>query len=88
MNNAMQDAGDLVDAVKTVVLGKVLLKDAVSGNDDAMRPRGARDVELSLETATKLLVSNLRESPMFKVGLQKMNGEQVLAVSNAVQLRD
>ncbi len=83
----MQDAAEILDAVKSVVSGDALLKEAVMAYEDSMRPRGAKDVELSLETATKLLVSNLKESPMFTVGLQKMNGDQVLVVPDAVQLK-
>ncbi|EXJ76522.1 uncharacterized protein A1O5_01030 [Cladophialophora psammophila CBS 110553] len=90
LNNAMQDAAEIVDAVKLAVSGTSPLADAVTAYEDGMRPRGARDVALSLETASKLYVSELRESPMFKVGLQKMDvdGVKVVAVPNAVQLID
>ncbi|KAK5047212.1 hypothetical protein LTR84_006734 [Exophiala bonariae] len=86
LNNAMQDAAEVVDAVKSAVSGVCTLKDAISTYEDGMRPRGARDVALSLETAQRLLVSDLKESPMFKVGLQKMDGQTVVEVPNAVQV--
>ncbi|KEF61158.1 uncharacterized protein A1O9_02723 [Exophiala aquamarina CBS 119918] len=86
LNNAMQDAAEVVDAVKSAVSGAATLKDAISTYEDGMRPRGAKDVALSLETAKKLLVSDLKESPMFKVGLQKMDGQTVIEVPNAVQV--
>ena len=84
----MQDAAEIVDAVKAAVSGTSFLSDAITAYEDRMRPRGARDVALSLETASKLLVSELRESPMFKVGLQKMDGQHVVTVPNAVQFAD
>lgn len=84
----MQDAAEVVSAVKVAISGVSTLKDAISAYEDAMRPRGARDVALSLETAKKLLISDLKESPMFKVGLQKMDGQTVVAVPNAVQVVD
>lgn len=86
LNNAMQDAADLVIAIKSAVAGNSSLKEGVTAYEDKMRPRGARDVALSLETATKLRISNLRESPMFVLGLQKMDDQKVVAVPNAVQL--
>lgn len=82
----MQDAAEIVDAVKLAFSGVSTLKEAISAYEESMRPRGARDVALSLETAKKLLVSDLKDSPMFKVGLQKMNGETVVAVPEAVQV--
>lgn len=84
----MQDAAEVVSAVKLAISGVSTLKDATSAYEDSMRPRGARDVALSLETAKKLLVSDLKESPMFKVGLQKMDGQKVVSVPNAVQVVD
>lgn len=82
----MQDAAEVVGALKSVVSGASALKDAISIYEEGMRPRGARDVALSLETAKRLLVSNLKDSPMFKVGLQKMDGQTVVEVPNAVQV--
>ena len=84
----MQDAAEIVDAIKSAVSGQSSLKDAVTAFEDRMRPRGARDVELSLQTASKLFVSELKESPMFKMGLRKSDDQNVVAVPKAVQLVD
>jgi len=82
----MQDAAEIVDAVISAISGERPMEEGVTEYEEKMRPRGARDIALSLETAKKLLVSNLRESPMFKVGLQKMDGQTVVAVPHAVHI--
>ncbi len=73
----MQDAAEIVDAVKMALSGKSTLKQTVTAYEDRMRPRGANDVALSLETAIKTLASDLKESPMFKFGLKKMESQKV-----------
>lgn len=82
----MQDAAEIVDAVKLAVSRKTTLKEAITGFEESMRPRGARDVALSLESATKTRISDLMESPMFKIGLQKMDTQGVVAVDKAIQI--
>lgn len=82
----MQDAAEIVDAIISATTGKSPLAEGVTEYEERMRPRGARDVALSLETAKKLLVSELEESPMFKVGLQKMEGQRVVAFPNGAQI--
>jgi len=84
----MQDAAEIVDAVKSTISGHSSLQDAVTGYEDRMRPRGKRDVELSLQTASKLLVSELKDSPMFKMGLRKLEAEKVSIASSGVELAD
>lgn len=73
----MQDAAEIVAAVKSAVTGQSSLEEAVASYEDGMRPRGARDVELSLQTASKLLLAELKDSPMFSIGLQKLDDRPV-----------
>lgn len=82
----MQDAAEIVDAVKLAIAGKSTLKSAITAYEENMRPRGARDVAMSLESAVKTRISDLMESPMFKVGLQKMETQGVIIVENAIQI--
>ena len=84
----MQDAAEVVDALKSVVAGTRSLKEAIHDYEEGMRLRGARDVALSLETASKLLVSELKESPMFKVGLKKTDSQSAALDPDRVQLLD
>ncbi|KAK4893287.1 hypothetical protein LTR27_008410 [Elasticomyces elasticus] len=77
LNNALQDATELVGAIQSVVDGRLCSQEALDGYDKQMQFRGATDVALSLETAKNLVVSDLLESPMFKVGLQKMEGKGI-----------
>jgi 2-polyprenyl-6-methoxyphenol hydroxylase-like FAD-dependent oxidoreductase len=88
LNNAMQDAAEIVDAVKAAVVGSSSLAEAVTGYEERMRPRGARDVALSFETASKLYVSELQESPMFKLGLHKVDAEKTMAIASTIQVTD
>ena len=82
----MQDAADIVDAVKLAISGKATLKEAITRFEESMRPRGARDVALSLESAKKTRISDLMESPMFQIGLQKMETQGVVAVEKAIHI--
>jgi hypothetical protein len=82
----MQDAAEIVDAVKMAHSRESMLKEAVSAYEDRMRPRGAQDVALSLETAIKTLASDLKESPMFKFGLHKMETQKVVSGEKVIEL--
>ena len=82
----MQDAAEIVDAVKMATSGPSTLKEAVTAYEDRMRPRGANDVALSLETAVKTLACDLKESPMFKIGLQKLESQKVGLSETVVEL--
>ena len=75
LNNAIQDAAELMGAIGAVVSGASSLNDAVTAYEVSMRPRGARDVALSSETAKKCRIEDVLSGPMFKVGLNKVNGQ-------------
>lgn len=51
LNNAVKDASDLVDAIEAAVNGAKTLEEAVTAYEEEMRPRGAKEVALSLEQA-------------------------------------
>lgn len=65
---------ELLASINQVVSGKVLLPTAISSYETSMRPRGVRDVELSLETAEKLHISHIEDSPFLKLGFRKQDG--------------
>lgn len=67
----MRDVAELFCAIKKTILGQVTLETGVTSYETAMRPRGVRDVELSLETAKKMRLSDLMESPFVKMGFAK-----------------
>lgn len=69
LNNAFQDAAAIFDAVKATVAGNSTLKSGITAYEEEMRPRGAKEVALSLETAKQ--TSDVLNSPMFTLGLRK-----------------
>lgn len=72
LNNAIKDASDLVDAIKAVVAGEKSLGDAITAYEAEMKPRGAKEVALSLEQALKARdMSTIKDSPIFKVGWKR-----------------
>ncbi|QKX59694.1 uncharacterized protein TRUGW13939_06834 [Talaromyces rugulosus] len=74
LNNAMQDTGELYGAIKAIASGKSSLEPEITSYENAMRPRGVKDVDLSLETGQKMHVSYLQESPFLKMGFHKPKG--------------
>lgn len=73
LNNAMRDVAELFDAIKQTISGRVTLETAITSYETSMRPRGVTDVELSLETAKKMCLSDLMESPFVKMGFAKQD---------------
>jgi len=72
LNNAMKDASDIVDAIKVAFAGKKTLSETISAYEDEMRPRGAKEVALSLEQAVKTRDwASVKDSPIFKIGHSK-----------------
>ncbi|KAI9658620.1 MAG: hypothetical protein M1821_002180 [Bathelium mastoideum] len=51
LNNAMQDAAEFVEAMRKSAYGDLSLRSAVGAYEESMIPRGASEVELSLQTA-------------------------------------
>ncbi|KAK6221020.1 hypothetical protein LQW54_001592 [Pestalotiopsis sp. IQ-011] len=71
LNNALADADHIVSALKMAVLDETCsLQKAVSAYEDDMRPRGGKEVELSLEQAlrSKNVRSMAEDAPIFRVG--------------------
>lgn len=65
----MKDASDLVDAVKAAALGVRTLSAAVTAYEEEMRPRGAKEVALSLQQAEKSKDwDDFMNAPIFKYG--------------------
>lgn len=66
----MKDAANLVDAIKEAfITRKKTLKDAIDAYENEMKPRGIREVNLSLEQARKASNSKaIKDSPIFKIG--------------------
>ncbi|KAF2806850.1 putative monooxygenase [Mytilinidion resinicola] len=62
LNNAVQDASCIVDAVVSVVKGESTLKDAIDTYEAEMKPRGKKEVEMSYEAAR--ITSRLIDVPM------------------------
>lgn len=69
----MRDVAELFGAIKKTISGQVTLETGITSYETAMRPRGVRDVELSLETAKKMRLSDLMESPFVKMGFAKQD---------------
>jgi hypothetical protein len=71
LNNAIKDASDLVDAIKAVKGGTTTLEEAITAYETEMKPRGAKEVALSLEQALKARDKDtIKDSPIFKLGWQ------------------
>lgn len=66
----MKDAENLVDAIKAALIThEKTLKDAIDAYESEMKPRGVREVKLSLEQARKASNSKaIKDSPIFRIG--------------------
>lgn len=78
----MQDVGELYDAIKVVAAGKSSLEPEITSYEDSMRPRGVKDVELSLETGQKMHVSYLQDSPFLKMGFHQPKGDEQSTINS------
>lgn len=66
----MKDASDIVDTIKLSLAGKTTLSEGVTAYEAEMRPRGAKEVALSLEQAEKSRDwDTIMDSPIYKHGL-------------------
>lgn len=80
LNNAIKDASDIVDSIVAAVDGRKSLKDAIAEYEAEMKPRGAKEVALSLEQALKARKTDtLKDSPIFKQGWKRGDAEAVTA---------
>lgn len=73
LNNAVRDIAELLGAIKSIISGHVTLETGITSYENAMRPRGARDVELSLEAGKKMRLSDVMDSPFVKMGFAKQD---------------
>lgn len=66
----MKDAAHLVDVIKKALIAREqTLKDAIDAYEREMKPRGVREVSLSLEQARKASDSKaIKDSPILKIG--------------------
>ncbi|KAF2230539.1 FAD/NAD(P)-binding domain-containing protein [Viridothelium virens] len=69
LNNAMQDAAELVTAISKVMYENVPLETAIAAYEASMIPRGAKEVELSLQTANISMGENRRRDFKWKYSL-------------------
>ena len=69
LNNAIKDASDIVDAIVAATAGEISLAEAIGAYEAEMKPRGVREVALSLEQALKARDKDtMKDSPLFKLG--------------------
>lgn len=70
LNNALKDAFEIVTAVKKAINdGELSLKRAIDEYESEMKPRGVREVDLSLEQALKARDKvTIRDSPLLRDG--------------------
>lgn len=74
LNNAMKDAASLVEAICSVTMGEKTLTEVITAYEDEMKPRGAKEVMLSLEQALKARdQKTLKDSPLFQQGWKPKN---------------
>jgi 2-polyprenyl-6-methoxyphenol hydroxylase-like FAD-dependent oxidoreductase len=72
LNNALQDAGNFVAAMKRLVQGKPL-REEVDSYDEEMLERGTKEMGISLKQT--LFIHNwetLMQSPMVKIGMRQV----------------
>lgn len=73
LNNAVKDASDLVDAVQAAVTGSKSLHEAVTAYEEEMKPRGAKEVAMSLEQAkSSRNVETWKESSVSRFGHRRL----------------
>lgn len=69
LNNAVKDASDLVDAIQAAVTATKSLHEAVTAYEEEMKPRGVKEVDMSLEQAkASRKVETWKESSVYRFG--------------------
>lgn len=70
-----------MDAIEAATSGRATLTETITAYESEMRPRGIKEVDLSLEQAMKLKDQHtLLESPLFKHGWNKGRAGYVVEV--------
>ena len=75
LNNAIMDAAGLVEVVEKVTAGAQELSEAVKAYEEEMRPRGAKEVELSFQAMQANSTKNITKSPLYKFVLHRYTEE-------------
>lgn len=72
LNDALQDACNLVQAIEKVVSGAARQDEEIQRVSDEIVERGAKETRLSIESAMKSFdVAKLEESPLFQERLNR-----------------
>ena len=71
LNNAICDAAHLLDALKEVFDGSKNLEQAIKEYEDEMRPRGAKEVNLTYQRMLLTAEGRFGESAMANIGFNK-----------------
>lgn len=72
LNNALQDAWNLVQAIEKVSAGAAKQNEEIQNVSHEIVGRGSKEVKLSIENAMKSFdVENLEDTPLFREGLNR-----------------
>lgn len=72
LNNTLQDAYNLVQAIEKVVSGSARQKEEFQRVSDEIAERGVKETRLSIESAMESFdVGRLEETPLFRKGLNR-----------------
>lgn len=75
LNNAIMDAAMVVQAIKKARENQRDLADTIQEYEDEMRPRGSREVDMTLEVMHSLQRRDFATSPLFRFGFKKPQGD-------------
>lgn len=76
LNNAIMDAALVVEAITKAHENPRNLSDAIQEYEDEMRPRGSREVEMTLAVVHSLRQRDFAKSPLFTIGFKKPQREE------------
>ena len=77
LNNALEDAGNYVEAITSVLDGKQSLNDAINAYDEEVLARGKKEIDVSFQQAVAFhRWDMIMESPLAKKGQYKLNDEE------------
>lgn len=76
LNLSLQDAGDLVEGIKTVTQGRKELGQVIDEYDESMRSRASKESQLSLDQTLKSHDWNtLMNGPAVRMGAYQQQGD-------------